>query len=91
MSKVRGAESSLSERPISPCPRRLADWLNPTDASKVHSLVDKVYQRKNLEMAWHRVKQNKGAGGIDEQSLEDFEAQLDVNLDQLHAELKADT
>src|SRR5215813_228868 len=24
-------------------PRRLADWINPTGARKVHSLIDKVY------------------------------------------------
>ena len=30
-------------------PGRLADGLNPTGAKKVHSLVDKVYKRKNLE------------------------------------------
>jgi len=45
--------SSLSEKSISYRPRRLADWLNPTGARKVHSLVDKVYKRKNLAaMLW---------------------------------------
>ena len=28
------------------------DWINLTGAKKVHSLIDKVYKRKNLEMAW---------------------------------------
>jgi len=51
MSKDYDAERSLSERPISHGPRRLADWLNPTGAMKVHSLVDKIYTMKNLEMA----------------------------------------
>ncbi len=36
--------SSLSEKPISYRSRRLADWLNPTGARKIHSLVDKVYK-----------------------------------------------
>ena len=62
MSKGRDAESSISEKPISRAPRRLADWLNPTGEKKVHSLVDKIYKVKNLEMAWQRVKANKGAG-----------------------------
>ena len=44
MSKATGAESSISERPISLGPRRLAEWLNPTGTKKVHSLVDKVYK-----------------------------------------------
>ena len=63
------------KNPDSHRPRRLADWLNPTGARKVHSLVDKVYKRKNLELAWQKVKQNKGAGGIDGQSMEEFEAE----------------
>ena len=83
--------SSFSERPGRDRPRRLADWLNPTGARKVHSLVDKIYKRKNLELAWLRVKQNKGAGGVDGQSLEEFEAMLDEQLERLHAELKNDT
>ena len=37
--------------------------MNPTGARKVHSLVDKVYKRKNLEMAWEKVKANRGSGG----------------------------
>jgi hypothetical protein len=44
MSKATDAEISISERPISPGPRRLAEWLNPTGTKKVHSLVDKVYK-----------------------------------------------
>ena len=82
--------SSLSERPGSDRPRRLSDWLNPTGERKVHSLVDKVYQRKNLGLAWQRVKRNKGAGGIDGQTLDEFEEQLDAHLDRLHEELKHD-
>ena len=50
----------MSEKPVHPRPRRLADWINPTGAKKVHSLIDKVYKRKNLEMAWEKVKANRG-------------------------------
>ena len=64
--------SSLSEKPISDKPRRLADWLNPTGERKVHSLIDKVYKQKNLELAWDKVKRNKGAGGIDGQSIRPY-------------------
>jgi len=52
------------------------DWINPTGAKKVHSLIDKVYKRKNLEIAWEKVKENRGSGGVDGQTLEAFEAQL---------------
>lgn len=91
MSKANGEESSMSEKPRSHWPRRLADWLNPTGSKKVHSLVDKIYKRKNLEMAWERVKRNRGAGGIDGQSLVEFEERLDEQLVRLHSELKDDT
>ena len=80
--------SSLSERPEQQRPRRLADWLNPTGERKVHSLVDKIDQRKNLAVAWEKVKRNRGAGGIDGTDLAAFEAELESNLDQLHEALK---
>src|SRR6202049_464401 len=81
----------MSEIPVHSRPRRLADWINPTGARKVHSLVDKVYQRKNVEMAWEKVKANRGSGGVDGQSLEAFATQLDQQLDRLQSELKEDT
>jgi RNA-directed DNA polymerase len=81
----------MSEIPVHLRPRRLSDWINPTGAKKVHSLIDKVYKRKNLEMAWEKVKANRGSGGIDGQNLETFEAQLDQQLDRLYRELKEGT
>src|ERR1700758_4619083 len=83
--------SSMSEIPVHFRPRRLVDWINPTGAKKVHSLIDKVYKRKNLEMAWEKVKANRGSGGIDGQSLDAFETQLSQQLDRLYQELKEDT
>jgi len=69
----------------------LAHWLNPTGEKKVHSLVDKVYKQKNLELAWDKVKRNRGSGGIDGQSIADFERDLERNLKRLHDELRTDT
>jgi retron-type reverse transcriptase len=51
-------------------------------------LVDKIYQKKNLQVAWEKVKRNRGVGGVDGESLEAFEAQLDGHLERLHRELK---
>src|SRR5215468_8257748 len=80
MSKDEGGRnSSFSEKPVRPRPRRLAAWIIPTGAKKVHSLIDKVYKRKNLAMAWEKVKENRGSGGVDGQSLEAFEAQLNIS------------
>lgn len=79
------------ERPVHHRPRRLADWLNPAGEGKVHSLIDKVYEGKNLVRAWERVKANRGSGGVDGQSLAAFEAQLGEQLRRLQRELREDT
>jgi len=34
--------------------------LNQPDGCKEGPFIDKVYQRKNLEMAWEMVKANRG-------------------------------
>jgi len=78
----------MSEKPVHLHPRRLADWLNPTGAKKVHSLIDKVYQRKNLERAWDRVQANRGCEGIDGQSIREFAEQVDQHLNRLGEELR---
>src|SRR5579864_9759622 len=92
MSKDEGGwNSSFSEKPVRSRLRRLVDWINLTGAKKVHSLIDKVYKRKNLEMAWEKVKANRGSGGVDGQTLETFEAQLEQQLDRLQRELKEET
>ena len=78
----------MSEKPVHSRPRRLVDWINLTGAKKVHSLIDKVYKRKNLEMAWERVEANRGSGGVDGQNLEAFGQQLGSELNRLQTELK---
>jgi RNA-directed DNA polymerase len=67
------------------------DWINPTGAKKVHSIVDKVYKQKNLEIAWELVRANRGSGGVDGQSLEEFAAQRDQQLSRLRGELQEDS
>src|SRR5438876_1375114 len=81
----------MSEKPVHSRRRRLVDWINLTGAKKVHSLIDKVYKRKNLEMAWEKVKASRGSGGVDGQTLGAFEAQLNQQLELLQRELKEDT
>jgi RNA-directed DNA polymerase len=81
----------MSEIPVRPRPRRLVDWINPTGAKKVHSLVDKVYKQKNLEIAWERVRANRGSGGVDGQTLEQFAAELGQQLGRLQRELQEET
>ena len=59
----------MDERPVPARPRRLADWINPTGAKKVHTWMDKVYRQEKLLMAWERVKENGGSGGVDRQTV----------------------
>jgi len=44
---------------------------------KVHSLIDKVYQPTNLRMAWEKVRSNKGAGGVDKETISSFEVKME--------------
>jgi len=67
------------------------DWLKSSHGTKVHSLVDKIYHPENLREAWKKVKANRGSGGIDGESLEDFEEELEANLQRLHEELRDKT
>src|SRR5258706_13250055 len=81
----------MSEIPVHSRPRRLVDWINPTGTKKVHSLIDKVYKRKNLEMAWESVHANRGSGGVDGQTLSGFAERLDQQLNRLQSELQGDS
>jgi RNA-directed DNA polymerase len=53
------------------------------------SLMDKVYSGKNLKAAWEKVKANKGAAGIDRQSIEAFQAKEEKHLEELQENLRA--
>jgi group II intron reverse transcriptase/maturase len=57
---------------------------------KHHSLIDKVYKRLNLHIAYEKVKAKKGAGGVDRVSLEEFESNLERNLEEIHRLLYED-
>jgi RNA-directed DNA polymerase len=56
-----------------------------------HTLSDKVYQPINLAMASMSVLGNKGAAGIDGQTVEQFRAQHAEELRRLEVDLWADT
>jgi len=78
------------EKPLCQPPRKLTDWLNPDGQRKVHSMIDTVYQPKNLRVAWEKVKANRGSGGIDGQSIDAFEQDCDQHLPRLHEDLRTD-
>lgn len=65
-------------------------WGRKSKDFKVHSLIDKVYKLLNLYIAWEKVRERKGAGGVDRVSIEDFEQNLDLNLREIHRLLYED-
>ena len=56
-----------------------------------YSLMDKVYAPANLAAAWKRVRSNRGAAGVDGQSVALFERDAQKYLDELHQELREGT
>lgn len=58
---------------------------------KAHSLIDKVYSRKNLELAWEKVKKNRGSAGIDAVTIAEFEKRKEYYLELLHRKLRDGT
>jgi RNA-directed DNA polymerase len=51
------------------------------------SLIDKVYKPGNLRAAFAKVKANQGAAGVDHQTIEMFEANLETNLSKVSQQL----
>jgi group II intron reverse transcriptase/maturase len=59
---------------------------------RFHALYDKVYRRDVLERAWGLVRANRGAAGIDRQTIADVERYgIAKLLDELAADLKDDS
>jgi len=58
---------------------------------KWFSLIDKVYSAGNLRSAFAKVKKNRGAPGVDHQTIAMFEARLEENLGHLAESLRAGT
>jgi group II intron reverse transcriptase/maturase len=58
---------------------------------KKENVLEKVYEPGRLIEAWRRVKQNAGAAGIDEMSVQDFEERKTELLRLVYNKLKAGT
>ncbi len=58
---------------------------------KWFSLIDKVHRASNLRAAFARVKSNDGAAGVDHETVEMFEKNLDANLERLSGQLRTGT
>ena len=80
-----GAEDSMGKR------NPLASKRRRGRKRKVHSLIDKVFSRRNLELAWEKVKKNRGSAGMDEVTIAAFEKRKDYYLELLHRKLRDGT
>jgi retron-type reverse transcriptase len=90
-------ESSLGERPNTGTEETVEPQDPETSKARqgkkktVHSLIDKVFSRQNLERAWEKVKKHRGRAGIDEVTIAPFEARQEFSLDLLHRKLREGT
>ena len=82
---VAGAESSVWTE------RMLSALVNGVNGGKWYALIDKVYAPKTLAVAWAKVRANKGAAGVDGQSITRFAAKADDYLAELSTALRNGT
>lgn len=68
--------------------RMLSALGNGVKGGKWYSLIDKVYAPATLELAWTKVQANKGAAGVDGQSVQRFAAKADEYLSELTTALR---
>ena len=52
-------------------------------------VLERVYDPRRLRTAWRQVKQNAGAAGIDQMTVEAFERRKDELIAVIHEKLKA--
>jgi RNA-directed DNA polymerase len=63
----------------------------PTPKRKWHSLIDKVYAKRNVALAWQHVAANQGAAGVDGVTVEQFAERAEERLAQLAEDLRKKT
>ena len=68
--------------------RMVSALVNGVEGGKWYSLMDKIYAPQTLVLAWARVQANRGAAGVDGQSVERFAANAEVYLAELGRELR---
>jgi RNA-directed DNA polymerase len=68
--------------------RMVSALVNGVEGGKWYSLMDKVYSPNALALAWERVRANRGAAGVDGQSVETFAAKAEAYLAELAEALR---
>jgi RNA-directed DNA polymerase len=85
MVATRGAGNPSHRRPNSPdrsssednverLQRRLGAAAKRDEGRRFHALFDRIWRRDVLEKAWDRVKRNKGAAGVDAETIDSIRA-----------------
>jgi RNA-directed DNA polymerase len=85
MVATRGAGNPSHRRPNSPdrsssednverLQRRLGAAAKRDEGRRFHALFDRIWRRDVLEKAWNRVKRNKGAAGVDAETIDSIRA-----------------
>lgn len=67
--------------------RMLSALESGVEGGRWYALMDKVCRMENLRAAWMRVRANRGAAGIDHQSVEAFERNAELHLEKVRAVL----
>lgn len=82
----------------------ISEWAHPTvwtdrmlntlkvgvRGGKWHTLIDKVFDKRNLYASARKVLGKQGAAGVDHQSTEDFSSEALAEIDRLHEQLCGD-
>src|SRR5438093_6761669 len=74
-----GSATSIASAAARSKPERKRKW---------HSLIDKVYSKRNLESAWQHVAANRGAAGVDGVTIARFAERAEERLAQLADDLR---
>ena len=71
--------------------RMVSALVNGVKGGRWYSLMDKVYAPRTLGAAWERVRANRGAAGVDGESIERFAARSETYLTELSTALREGT
>ena len=71
--------------------RMVSALVNGVDGGKWYSLLDKVCAPQALALAWAKVQANRGAAGVDGQSVERFAVKAETYLAELSRDLREGT
>jgi len=93
MAAVSGPNDPGGRRPrdkVRRLQRRLCAAAKRTPGRRFHALYDHVWRSDILQVAWERVRANKGAAGVDGQTIAEIEQQgVEQFLEKLGSELRS--